>query len=436
MRKYLYNIAVVMLERVAMLVFQLWMTSHLVHHLATSGFGEWALVFSGIAIIMSLSVFAIDLLIIRDIAASPSNKNSVFLSGLIIQLVGWLAASVAALLIFSSQNQLVVYSTYAIVLANFFIIMAKPWYWEYTAKVESKYKSISTLFSLLIYAVGVYFTVKHSDLLDGERSVFIYPLYYVVNFLVSACVYFFGYRASFSLAYCPNKFREYTKAGALLVFSTVSVVIFAQSDVIMLKMLTNSELAGEYAASVKLSSAIFMIAGVIGNTFYPKLLGLNGVQRHNFLFVIMAILAFLSVIGSLVVVVLAEPTLALLYGSSASDTMVWVLRIHIWCSVFVFLGAFSSRYLHSKHLYRFEVIKTSLGAVLNVVTNFLLIPSFGAVGAAVASLLSYWVANHLAFLFFSETRELYRIQQQAFICAFSPQTYPSTLRNFKCFFQS
>ncbi|MBL4307075.1 oligosaccharide flippase family protein [Vibrio fluvialis] len=436
MRKYLYNIAVVMLDRVAMLVFQLWMTSYLVQHLTTSGFGEWALVFSGITIIMSLSVFAIDLLIIRDIAASPSDKNSACLSGLIIQFVGCSVASVAAWLTFSSQNQLVVYSTYAIALANFFIIMAKPWYWEYTAKVESKYKSISTLFSLLIYAVGMYFTLKHSDLLDDERSVFIYPLYYVISFLVSAYVYFFLYKASLGFSYCPIKFREYTKAGALLVFSTVSVVIFAQSDVIMLKLLTNSELAGEYAASVKLSSAIFMIAGVIGNTFYPKLLDLSEEARHKFLLDIMSILAFLSVIGSLMVVGLAQPALALFFGSSASDTMMWVLRIHIWCSIFVFLGAFSSRYLHSKHLYRFEVIKTGLGAALNIMANFLLIPTFGAIGAAVASLLSYLVANHLAFLFFNETRALYQIQQQAFVRAFSPKTYLSTLRNFKCFFQS
>jgi Na+-driven multidrug efflux pump len=78
--------------------------------------------------------------------------------------------------------------------------------------------------------------------------------------------------------------------------------------------------------------------------------------------------------------------------------------IHIWAGVFVFWGVASSRWLISENLQVFLTINTCIGAILNILLNYILIPKIGIAGAAWATLISYFVASYLCLLFFKKTR--------------------------------
>ena len=69
--------------------------------------------------------------------------------------------------------------------------------------------------------------------------------------------------------------------------------------------------------------------------------------------------------------------------------------IHIWASIFVFLGVASGRWFIIENLQRFTLINTSIGAILNVGLNLIFIPKFGLIGAAYATLISYGIAAYL-----------------------------------------
>jgi O-antigen/teichoic acid export membrane protein len=47
------------------------------------------------------------------------------------------------------------------------------------------------------------------------------------------------------------------------------------------------------------------------------------------------------------------------------------------------------------------------GALTNLVLNLILIPDFGAIGAAYATLFSYFTASIVSLLFFNHTRSLF-----------------------------
>ncbi len=70
-----------------------------------------------------------------------------------------------------------------------------------------------------------------------------------------------------------------------------------------------------------------------------------------------------------------------------------VLRVHIWAAIAVFLGVASSQYLTNEGLQKLSLYRTLIGLVINILLNLLLIPAYGAVGASIATLISYFFAT-------------------------------------------
>ena len=66
----------------------------------------------------------------------------------------------------------------------------------------------------------------------------------------------------------------------------------------------------------------------------------------------------------------------------------------------------------------FSVITQGTGAVVNVALNAVLIPSMGALGAALATLLSYAAASYLALVFFPSTRGMFVMMTLALLAPF------------------
>jgi O-antigen/teichoic acid export membrane protein len=69
-----------------------------------------------------------------------------------------------------------------------------------------------------------------------------------------------------------------------------------------------------------------------------------------------------------------------------------VLSISIWAGIFVFLGVASGQYLLAENYTKISFIRTFVGACVNLFLNLLLIPIFKIEGAAIATLLSYFIA--------------------------------------------
>ena len=79
-----------------------------------------------------------------------------------------------------------------------------------------------------------------------------------------------------------------------------------------------------------------------------------------------------------------------------------VLTIYIWAGVAVFLGVASSKYLITENFTKLSFFRTFIGMIFNVILNLILIPKYGIVGAAVATLVSYSVAT-FSLIFISKT---------------------------------
>jgi O-antigen/teichoic acid export membrane protein len=72
--------------------------------------------------------------------------------------------------------------------------------------------------------------------------------------------------------------------------------------------------------------------------------------------------------------------------------------------VFTSLGAARNVLIIAKNWTRVNLMSIALGGVLNILLNLFLIPAHGAMGAAIATLISYWFAVHGSCFFFKSLR--------------------------------
>jgi O-antigen/teichoic acid export membrane protein len=95
-----------------------------------------------------------------------------------------------------------------------------------------------------------------------------------------------------------------------------------------------------------------------------------------------------------------------------------VLALHTWTSVFVFLGFASSNWFVAEGLQKYSFYRTAAGAVINVGMNYILIPIYGILGAAAATLFSQFVASYFFNAFSRETRGIFKMQTLALVKVF------------------
>jgi O-antigen/teichoic acid export membrane protein len=201
-----------------------------------------------------------------------------------------------------------------------------------------------------------------------------------------------------------------------LLLSSVAIVIYMKIDQVMLGEMLDAEAVGVYAVAAKLSEAWYFIATAIVASVFPAILrakrrslGLyhRRVQR------LYDLMVALGIGVGLVITLLAGPVIDILYGK-AYQSSAEILKVHVWAGVFVFLGSASGKWLLAENLQRLSLQRTLSGAVANVLGNLILIPLYGAVGAAWATLLSYAVAGMFFDVFQRRTRLMWRMKLRAF----------------------
>jgi len=81
-----------------------------------------------------------------------------------------------------------------------------------------------------------------------------------------------------------------------------------------------------------------------------------------------------------------------------------ILIIHIWASVFIFMRSVLSKWLIITANIKFSMHTHIIGALVNVALNFVVIPKYGIMGAAISTLISYAFSSFFVLLFYRKLR--------------------------------
>lgn len=228
-----------------------------------------------------------------------------------------------------------------------------------------------------------------------------------------------------AVEFSPVQVRALFRESWPFLFSSLAVIFYMRIDVVMLRWMQGDAAAGIYAAAVKLSEIWYFLPVALGSSVLPALLRARAAGREPYgrrlqqYFDLSAALAY----GLSVPVALLAPWLVrLVYGASFAAAAP-VLVVHVWVAVFAFVGVARAHFLMNEGLGRLHLTATAGGALLNVGLNGLLIPRFGPVGAALATLAAQAVVTWLSSFCFAPVRWIAWMQTRALLIPFTGFRY-------------
>lgn len=192
-------------------------------------------------------------------------------------------------------------------------------------------------------------------------------------------------RPDFTLA------RELFRESRVEIMAGFSALAFMRLDQTMLQALRGPDEVAILAISTRISEAWFFIPIAIVASNFPAIVRREqdrpgeSVARLHALYRGLAVLA----IGAgITATLLARPVITLLFGSDYAPAA-QVLVVQVWCGFFMSLGIISGAWLMANKLAKLNLRRTVLGLLVNIGLNLALIPRFGAVGAAWATLAAF-----------------------------------------------
>lgn len=368
--------------------------------------GELAYINSLFAILSFMATLGLSSIITKEIIDRPQDKIKYLSSALTLQVIGTCFMGmiiISYIWFFTDYNIILVIMIWVGWLINRTQIYAQYFESKVQAKVYVSIKIISTTMSILIKLLVVHY----------DKGIVGIGYSYVLEALTYSILMFFLFKKDVSetTLFCFDFTLTLSmlKKGAPLLLAAVATPLFMQMDIVMLEEMTDTYNVGLYNAATKISMPLYFLMGVIVTSYYPILIKL-GNKNDGSLELKIKQLIKLSYIISIVVVLplcfFSNEIIFFLYGpdfSGAAD----VLRIHSFSIVFAYLAPIGSRWLLITDNLKHEFYKTLSGAIINVFLNLILINKYGITGAALSSVIAYFVSNLAYFIVTRKTRRFF-----------------------------
>lgn len=235
----------------------------------------------------------------------------------------------------------------------------------------------------------------------------------IFDILLLSIGYLFMYqrknRSVFNWKYDKELAKKLFSLSWPLIISGIMVSVYMKIDTIMLKEILGgkkgTEASGAYSTVVMFSEALNFVPIAIVTSLFPAILNArrdDPVRYQKRLQNLFDLMVWLS-LAFAIFITLASPLIYKLFKPQFASAAP-VLSVHVWGSIFVFLGVASGQFLIAEGYNKLTFVRTGIGAVINIVLNFMLIPKMGMMGTAIATVIAYFSAAFLI-LFIPKTRK-------------------------------
>ncbi len=174
------------------------------------------------------------------------------------------------------------------------------------------------------------------------------------------------------------------------VFITLIGVIMGNIDIYMLGIWKNAGEIGLYASVQRIQQFIMILPSTISVAVFPLMSRLVNVDKNQFRIILEKTLSMILLIGipiSLGGILLADQLILKVFGQGYVGAIP-IFRVFMLMLLISFPLILLSNAIFAHNKQRSLAPAYSLGILANIIFNLLLIPKFGAVGSAIATLVS------------------------------------------------
>lgn len=409
------NTGWLLFEQVFRMGLSLIITSLMARYLGTENFGLINYSLAYIMIFTTVSNLGIDNIIVNEIIKNREETGKVIGTTIYLRLSSSVISIFSIYLIvgFLNADQITIQLITLIQsISLLFVVFDSIDYW-FQSNLQSKYVVIakSTAFSIV--------SIWRLMLIFSGKSLYYFAMATALEAIViSACMIVFyirfkGPKMHFSYETAKNLFSKsyhFFLAGLL-------IMIYTQIDKIMLGKMTDVTTVGIYSAAMAISSLWVFVPYALIESARPIIMTSKGHSENLYILKykqLFCSIIWISIGASIVISLFSKLIILLIYGNQFIES-INVLIILIWSRIFSLIGSTRVIWLTVENLGKFQVVFVGIGAVLNVFLNLLLIPKYGAIGAAISTLIAEVISTFLAVLIFKKTRPLFKLIIESFL---------------------
>lgn len=389
------------MERIFRMVVSFFVGIAIARYLGPAQYGQLNYAQSFVALFSAIAALGLEGIVVRNIVNHPARKDEIMGSAFVLKLLGSLftiALTIALIVLLRPDDPQTQWMVALIALGTILQSFDTIDYW-FQSQVYAKVKVYAYgIAFFLISLVKLVMIVLHAPLIAFAYAGMAEAVIITTGLLI-------GYRIH---GHSVRKWRvslpcaiDMLKDSWPLILSSLAIMIYMRIDQIMIGEMAGDHELGIYSVTVRLGEMWYFVPIAIVSSTFPSIVEAKKIseelfyERMQHLYDVMAFIGYVAAIATTcfatVIVKLFGPD----YEAAAS-LLIW----YIWIGLFVNLGVARTSFLNTMNYTRWQFVTSLMGCIMNVLLNLLLIPRYGAMGATVASLFSYWLQTHGSCYFF------------------------------------
>lgn len=382
-------------------------------YLGPSNFGLINYAASIVAFVTPVMYLGLNGVLVQELVLTPEKEGEILGTAITLSFISSFLCigGVLAFTLIANAGEtitIVVCVLYSILLIFQSVEMIIYWF---QAKLLSKYSSVASFAAYFIVSLYKVF------LLVTGKGVYWFAVSNAIDYLLLAIFLFIIYKKqggkkfSFSSKRAKNMLRK----SKFYILSNIMITVFAQTDRIMLKLMIDDAATGYYSAAATCAGMTGFVFTAIIDSLRPYIFekkAENEEVYENGIICLYSIVIYFSLIQSIVFTAAAPLFIRLLYGGDYLPSIL-VLRIINWYCTFSYLGGARDIWILAEGKQKYLILINLVGAVINVVLNYFLIPKLQASGAAIATVTTQFAINIVFVSIFKPTRRNGLLQLKA-----------------------
>lgn len=400
--KYVKNTGWLMLARVGSLVIKILVGFAITNYLGKdlNGILNYPTAFT--TFFVAAAALGLDGFITRELLRTPEHRDQLLGTAFFLKLIGGIAILpliYLAYLLWNNLTEIETPLTYILIVGLTGITQAfyiTDSYFQ--SKVQAKYvmriQVFGNILSALIKLVFIF--------LKLNIEWFVFAL--LLDTIILACgyIYFYQIKADsvFKWVFNSTLAKYLIKNSWPLALSAVLVSIYMKIDQLMVENYLGTGSLGIYSTVVQLSESWYFIPVAIVTSVFPAIMNAkrDDSERYKKRLQNMYDLMVWISLSVAIFMTFASPFIYRLVYKPEFWDGAHVLTIHVWAGIFVFLGSASGQYLIAEGYTKLSMLRTGMGALVNIALNIIWIPKYGIMGAALATLIAYFTATFFILL--------------------------------------
>ncbi|MBV6623397.1 MAG: flippase [Rivularia sp. (in: Bacteria)] len=389
-------------------------------YLGAEQLGIYSYALSFISLFEVLSGLGLRTIVIRDIIKEAENKYEIIGTTFALKLIGGICIillATTAISLNQPANEQIIWLVAVFALSKIFAAFSIINLW-FLSQVKSKFSTYAGSIAFIIESFAkIILIVAKAPLI---AFAWVFTLESVIRTIALITAYRINKENIKAWRFSFSRAKKMLNQSWLLILAGIANTLYISIDQVMLGNISGAQEVGIYAAAVRFSQLTYFIPAIITGSVFPNLIESkvsNNKSYQDKLQKLYNWMTWASLTLAILTLIVAQPIIDLFYGREYQQSGA-IFSIHIWSSLFIFWYHINKDWLVNEGLFKFSLISHTAGAVVNIFLNWLLIPKYGGIGAAIATVISYGIASYFVFFIPLETRVAARMMTLSLIFPF------------------